>query len=125
MALHNNEYYAMVELRRQVKQYVDNIINNSETYKRIQGYIKLANDNSTLIANKIKENNSLCYEGITRVSVSFNMESLLTSAYEVYIGTYKGKDFHRSVNVGVDSFIILLSECGLVDDTEENLSLEE
>lgn len=119
MALHNTEYYAMHELRCEIKQCVNHITNSSETYKRIQGYIKLANENSALIAGKIKENNSLCYEGITQVSVSFNMESLLTSAYEVNICTYKGQDYYRSVNIGIDSFIILLSECGLVDDIED------
>lgn len=116
MALHNDEYYAMVNLRKTIKESVEETLKSSEVYQRIQGYIKLANSNSNLIAEKIKENNSLCYEGITRVSVSFNMESLLTSAYEVYIGTYKGKDYHRSVNIGIDSFIILLSECHLLKD---------
>lgn len=124
MALHNNEYHAMVELRRQIKQYVDNIIDNSETYKRIQGYIKLANDNSETLAKKIESNNSLYYDGITNVHVVFNKESLLTSSYEVHLCTYKGKEFYKSLSIGIDSFIILLSECGLVDDSEHNL-LEE
>lgn len=118
MALHNDEYYAMINLRKTVKESVQEILKSSEIYKRIQSYVKLANNNSSLIAEKIKENNSLCYEGITRVSISFNMESLLTSAYEIHICTYKGQDYHRSVDIGIDSFIILLSECKLIDDKE-------
>ena len=116
MSLHNDEYNAIVDLRRAIKTSVKEILKSSETYQRIQGYIELANNNSNLIAEKIKQNNPLCYEGITRVNVSFNIESLITSAYEVYIGTYKGKDFHHSVNIGIDSFIVLLSECHLLED---------
>lgn len=118
MSLHNNEYHAMCELRRQIKQVVENIIQTSETYKRIIGYIKLANNNSEIVAKKIERNNSLCYDGITKVSISFNEDSLLTSAYEVHIMTYKGRNYYRGVDIGIDSFIILLSECGLIDNAK-------
>lgn len=116
MALHNDEYYAMINLRKTIKESVEETLKSSEVYQRIQGYIKLANDNSELVAKRIEYNNSLCYEGITRVNVSFNMASLLTSAYEVHISTYKGENFHDGVNIGIDSFIILLSECHLLKD---------
>lgn len=124
MSLHNNEYHAMCELRRQIKQLVENIINTSETYKRIQSYIKLANDNSEIVAKKVENNNSLCYEGITNIHAVFNMESLLTSSYEIHLCIYKEKKLYKSVSIGIDSFIVLLSECGLVDDTECDLTEE-
>lgn len=116
MSLHNSEYHAMSDLRRASKEAVKKVVESSEVYQRIKGYIKLANDNSNLVAEQIRNNNSLCYDGITRIHITFNEESLITSAYEIHISTYKAKDFHRGVDVGIDSFITLLSECSLIND---------
>lgn len=116
MSLHNDEYHAMANLQRAAREAVKKVAESSEIYLRIKGYIKLANDNSNLVAKQIRENNSLCYDGITRIYATFNEESLITSAYEIHISTYKEKEFHMGVDIGIDSFIILLSECGLVDD---------
>lgn len=116
MSLHNNEYHAMSDLRRVSKEAIKKVVESSEVYQRIKGYIELANDNSNLVAEQIRNNNSLCYDGITRIHITFNEESFITSTYEIHISTYKDKDFHRGVNVGIDSFIILLSECGLIND---------
>lgn len=116
MSLHNDEYHAMMNLKRVAKEAVKKVTESSEIYLRIKGYIKLANDNSNLVAKQIRENNSLCYDGITRIYATFNEESLITSAYEIHISTYREKEFHMGVDIGIDSFIILLSECGLIDD---------
>ena len=113
MLLHNLEYHAMCDLRKTIRNAVEEILMSSEVYQRVKDYIEIARDNSELLAKHIRENNSLCYDGITQVHVGFDTESL-----NIYILTYRGKSFHKRVNIDVDTLIILLAECGLIEDKE-------
>ena len=113
MLLHNAEYYEMCSLRKYIDYTVKQLLEASEIYQRVKNYVEIARNNSELLAKHIRENNSLCYDGITQVHVGFDTESL-----NIYILTYCGKSFHKRVNIDVDTLIILLAECGLIEDKE-------
>ena len=113
MTLHNVEYHAMCDLRKSINYTIKQLLETSEIYQRVKNYVEIARNNSELLAKHIRENNSLCYDGITQVHVGFDTESL-----NIYILTYCGKSFHKRVNIDVDTLIILLAECGLIEDKE-------
>jgi hypothetical protein len=115
MALHNTEYHAMCDLTREIKEMVKNYLANNEIFARVQGYIKLANDNLVKVEKQIKQNNSF-YEGCTIESFSFNMSSFLTSSYEINLYFKNKNNEGKFAHFGVDTLIMLLAECGLIED---------
>ena len=115
MALHNTEYHAICDLTRDIKKMVKNYLTNNEIFVRVQGYIKLANDNLPRVEQQVKKNN-LFYKHCTFKNFSFNMGSLLTSAYEIELYFKNQHDEGKFTQFGVDTFIILLAECGLIED---------
>lgn len=115
MALHNTEYHAMCDLTREVREMVKNHLANNETFARVQGYIKLANDNLREVEEQIKRNN-LFYEHCTLKGFSFDMSSLLTSSYEIELYFKNQRDEGKFAHFGVDTLIMLLAECGLIED---------
>jgi hypothetical protein len=117
--LHNREYYAMCDLFRQCKAAVEQVLQSSEIYQRTQDYLKLANDNIEIVEKQIKRNN-LFYEGTHSFKFYFNKGSLITSSYEITLSYRDGHNDYHSTSIGIDSFIILLDECGLLKDTEED-----
>lgn len=116
--LHNKEFHEMNDLFRQCKAAVEQVLQNSEVYQRTQGYLKLANDNIEIVANQIKKNN-LFYEGANSFKFYFNKDSLTTSSYEIRLTFRDAHNEYRSTSIGIDSFIILLDECGLIKDAED------
>lgn len=114
--LHNTEYHAMGNLTREVKEMVKNYLANNETFARVQGYIKLANDNLERVEQQVKKNN-LFYEHCTFKDFSFDMGSLLTSSYEIELYFKNQHGEGKFSHFGVDTLIILLDECGLLEDT--------
>ena len=116
--LHNREYHAMCELFHQCKAAVDQVLQNSDIYKRTQDYLKLANDNIETVAKQIKRNNHF-YEDAHSFKFYFNKGSLITSSYEIVLSYRDNRDDYHSTSIGIDSFIILLDECKLLKDTEE------
>lgn len=116
--LHNREYHEMCDLFHQCKAAVEQVLQSSEIYQRTQGYLKLANDNIETVAKQIKRNN-LFYEGAHSFKFYFNKGSLITSSYEITLSFRDEHDNYQSTSIGIDSFIILLDECGLLKDTEE------
>lgn len=117
--LHNREYHAMCNLFRQCKAAVEQVLQNSEIYQRTQSYLKLANDNIEIVEKQIKRNN-LFYEGTHSFNFYFNKGSLITSSYEIILSFRDEHNNYQSTSIGIDSFIILLDECGLIKDTEED-----
>lgn len=117
--LHNREYHAMCDLFHQCRAAVEQVLQNSEIYQRTQGYLKLANDNIEVVAKQIKRNNQF-YEGTYSFKFYFNKGSLITSSYEITLSFRDEHNDYHSTSIGIDSFIILLDECGLLKDTEEN-----
>lgn len=115
MALHNTEAYALSDLRREVQEIVKNHLANNETFARIQGYIQLANDNLDKVEKQVKMNNQF-YEHCSLKRFSFNMSSFLTSSYEIELYFKNPHDVGKFTSFGVDTLIILLSECGLIKD---------
>lgn len=115
--LHNKEYHAMCDLFRQCKTAVEQVLQNSEIYQRTQGYLKLANDNIEAVAKQIKRNN-LFYEGAHSFEFYFNKGSLITSSYEITLSFRDKHNNYQSTSIGIDSFIILLDECGLLKDED-------
>jgi len=115
MALHNTEYHAMSNLTRDVKEMVKNYLANNETFARVQGYIKLANDNLARVEQQVKKNN-LFYEHCTFKGFSFDMSSLLTSSYEIELYFKNKHNDGKFAHFGVDSLIMLLAECELLED---------
>lgn len=116
--LHNREYHAMCNLFQQCGAAVEQVLLKSDIYQRTQGYIKLANDNIEIVAKQIKRNN-LFYEGTHSFKFYFNRGSLITSSYEIALSFRDEHNNYQSTYIGIDSFIILLDECGLLKDTEE------
>lgn len=90
----------------------------SDIYQRTQGYLKLANDNIGIVEEQIKRNNHF-YEGTHSFKFYFNKGSLITSSYEITLSFRDNYDNYHSTSIGIDSFIILLDECGLLKDTED------
>ena len=116
--LHNREYHEMCALFRQCQAAVEQVLQNSEIYQRTQGYLKLANDNIETVAKQIKRNN-LFYEGTHSFKFHFNKGSLITSSYEIELSFKDESNHYKFTSIGIDSFIILLDECGLLKDTED------
>lgn len=113
--LHNTEYHAMCDLTREVKEIVKTYLSNNETFARVQGYIKLANDNLCKVEEQIKRNN-LFYEHCTLKGFSFDKSSLLTSSYEIELYFKNQHDEGKFAHFGIDTLIMLLAECGLIED---------
>jgi hypothetical protein len=116
--LHNKEYHAICELFRQCRKAVDEVLAKSDIYQRTQSYLKLANDNIETVAKQIKRNNHF-YEGTHSFKFYFNKGSLITSSYEITLSYRDNRDDYHSTSIGIDSFIILLDECGLLKDAED------
>lgn len=116
--LHNREYHAMCDLFRQCKAAVEQVLQDSEIYQRTQDYLKLANDNIGIVEKQIKRNNQF-YEGAHSFKFYFNKGSLITSSYEITLSFRDEHNDYHSTSIGIDSFIILLDECGLLKDTED------
>lgn len=115
MGLYNNEYQAIYELKREVRELVKSYLTHNETFARLQNYIELANTNIEKVGEQIKANN-LYYEDCTFVSFSFDKASLITPAsYEMTLH-YKQGNEDKFAHFGVDSFLLTLIECGLLED---------
>jgi hypothetical protein len=117
--LHNKEYHAICELFRQCRKAIDEVLSKSDIYKRTQGYINLANDNIEVVEKQIKRNNHF-YEGTHSFKFYFDKGSLITSFYEIALSYRDARDNYRHTSLGIDSFIILLDECGLIKDNIED-----
>lgn len=105
----------MCNLTHEVKEMVNAYLSNNETFARVQGYIKLANDNIRQVEKQIKQNN-LFYENCTLKGFSFDKSSLLTSSYEIELYFKDRNDNGKFAHFGVDTLIMLLAECGLIED---------
>jgi hypothetical protein len=105
----------MCNLTREVKKIVDNYLSNDETFARVQGYIKLANDNLPQVENQIKRNNAY-YKDYTLKGFSFDKSSLLTSSYEIELYFEDVNNNGKFAHFGVDTLIMLLAECSLIED---------
>lgn len=116
--LHNTEYYEMCNLFRECKSAVDEILRNSAIYQRTKGYINLANNNIDIVEKQVKHNNHF-YEGAHSFKFYFNKGALITSSYEIQLSFRDSYNNYNSTSLGIDSFIILLDECGLLEDTKE------
>ena len=116
--LHNKEYHAICELFRQCRKAVDEVLTKSDIYQRTQGYLKLANDNIEIVEKQIKRNNC-SYEGTHSFKFYFDKGSLINSFYEIALSYRDNRNNYRSTSIGIDSFIILLDECGLLKDAED------
>lgn len=114
MGLYNDEYNAIYNFKRAVRKLVNDYLLQDETFARLQGYIQLANDNIEKVGEQIKANN-LYYEDCTFVGFSFDKASLLTPSYEMTLHYKQGREDKFS-HFGVDSFLLLLIECGLLND---------
>lgn len=115
MGRYNDEYTAMCALKLAVRKMVNDYLAQDETFARLQNYIELANTNIEKVGEQIKANN-LYYEDCTFVGFSFVRASLLTStAYEMSLHYKQGREDKYS-HFGVDSFLLLLIECGLLED---------
>lgn len=116
--LHNEEYHAMCALIRQCRKAVDEVLSKSDVYQRTQGYIKLANDNIGVVEKQIKRNNHF-YEGAHSFKFYFSKSALISGFYEIELSYRDKHNNYKSTSLGIDSFIILLDECGLLKDTKE------
>jgi hypothetical protein len=116
--LHNREYHAMCELFQQCGTAIEQVLLKSDIYQRTQNYLKLANDNIGVVEKQIKRNNHF-YEGTHSFKFYFNRGSLITSSYEITLSFRDEHNDYHSTSIGIDSFIILLDECGLLKDTED------
>jgi len=116
--LHNKEYHAMCDLFKQCREAIKPVLQNSKIYQRTQGYLRLANNNIEVVEKQIKRNNHF-YEGTHSFKFYFNEGSLITSSYEITLSYKDNRNDHHSTSIGIDSFIILLDECGLLKDTED------
>lgn len=114
MGLYNDEYNAIYNFKRAVRKLVNDYLLQDETFARLQGYIQLANDNIEKVGEQIKANN-LYYEDCTFVEFSFDKTSLLAPSYEMTLHYKQGREDKFS-HFGVDSFLLLLIECGLLND---------
>ena len=114
MGLYNDEYNAIYNFKRAVSKLVNDYLLQDETFARLQGYIQLANDNIEKVGEQIKANN-LYYEDCTFVGFSFDKTSLLAPSYEMTLHYKQGREDKFS-HFGADSFLLLLIECGLLND---------
>lgn len=114
MGLYNTEYNAIYDFKRAVRKLVNDYLAQDETFARLQNYIELANTNIEKVGEQIKANN-LYYEDCTFVKFSFDKSSLLTSGYEMTLH-YKQYNEDKFAHFGVDSFLLTLIECGLLND---------
>lgn len=115
MGLYNDEYTAMCALKLAVRNMVDDYITQDKFFARLQSYIQLANNNIDKVESQIKANN-LYYEDCTLVKFSFNKTCLIVRGnYELTLH-YKQWGEDKFVSVGIDSFLLILIECGLLSD---------
>lgn len=115
MGLYNTEYNAIYDFKRAVRKMVNDYLAQNETFARLQNYIELANTNIEKVGEQIKANN-LYYEECTLVRFSFNKECLIARGnYELTL-YYKQRGEDKFVGVGIDSFLLTLIECGLLED---------
>jgi hypothetical protein len=114
MGLYNTEYNAIYDFKRAVRKMVNDYLAQDETFARLQNYIELANTNIEKVGEQIKANN-LYYEDCTFVSFSFDKSSLLTPSYEMTLHYKQGHE-DKFAHFGVDSFLLILIECGLLSD---------
>lgn len=114
MGLYNTEYNAIYDFKRAVRKMVNDYLAQDETFARLQNYIELANTNIEKVGEQIKANN-LYYEDCTFVNFAFDKSSLLTPSYEMTL-RYKQGHEDKFAHFGVDSFLLILIECGLLDD---------
>jgi len=112
--LHYSENHELYALKAEVRDAVNKLLENSPIYQRIESYLKLANDNIEKVSNQIKHNN-YWYEEANNFKFNFDKTAFLHSGYEIEL-SYKIDNRYKSTKIGLDSFIILLSECGLVKD---------
>ena len=118
MALHNNESHAFSQMCGELSKIIKDFLDNNETYKRIQEYIKLANDNLDAFHKGICQFNSN-YEHYKLLDVSLNRETLINRCvYEIRLYFRNDRGDRDSTCFGVDSFIIFLDRAGLVKDEE-------
>lgn len=115
MSLHNTEYHSISKLKHEVQEIVNNYLSNNETFARVQQYIKLANDNLAKMEKQIKRNNHF-YNGCSLKEFSFDKSSLLTFSYEIKLYYKNQFDEGKSVRFGVDTLIMALAECNLIED---------
>lgn len=104
----------MYEFKCAVRELINNYLEQNETFARLQGYIQLANDNIDIVGKQIQQNN-LLYEDCTFVKFSFNKTSFVAHVYEMTLHYKQGRE-DRYSHFGVDSFLLLLIECGLLVD---------
>ena len=114
MGLYNDEYNAIYDFKRAMRELINNYLEQNETFARLQGYIQLANDNIEKVGKQIQQNN-LYYEDCTFVKFSFNKASFIAPVYEITLHYRQGQE-DRFSHFGADSFILLLIECGLLND---------
>jgi len=116
--LHNNEYHAFNKMCNELSKIIKDFLANNETHQRIQGYIKLANDNLDAFHKGICQFNSN-YENYKLLDVSLNRETLINRCvYEIRLSFRNDRGDSDSTCFGVDSFIIFLDRAGLVKDEE-------
>ena len=115
MGRYLDECDALYNLKREVRKMINDYLAQDATFARLQKYIQLANDNIEKVGEQIKTNN-LYYEDCTFVSFSFDKASLITPAsYEMSLHYKQGREDKYS-HFGVDSFLLILIECGLLSD---------
>lgn len=114
MGLYNTECIAIYDFKRAVRKMVYDYLAQDETFARLQNYIELANTNIEKVGEQIKANN-LYYEDCTFVNFAFDKSSLLTPSYEMTL-RYKQGNEDKFAHFGVDSFLLILIECGLLED---------
>ena len=114
MGLYQTEYNAIYDFKRAVRKLVNDYLAQDETFARLQNYIELANTNIDKVGEQIKANN-LYYEDCTFVNFAFDKSSLLTPSYEMTL-RYKQGNEDKFAHFGVDSFLLILIECGLLED---------
>lgn len=114
--LHNSEYHALHQMCREFKEAMNTFLENNETYQRVQGYIKLANDNLDVFYKAICERN-LNYLRYKLRRIEFNKESLINrNLYEIKLSFINDRGNYDSVCFGVDTLIIFLADAGLIKD---------
>lgn len=116
MKLCEIEFDEVCDLAREVEEIVDNYLANNEIFARIQGYIKLANDNLIKMEKLIKRHNP-SYKKCTFEKIYFNKTALLESYHYkielLYVDEYH---FVESTSIDVGFLIRLLAQLGLIEE---------
>lgn len=114
--LHNSESHAFSQMCREFKEAMQAFLENNETYQRVQGYIKLANDNLDTFYQAICKQNNYYLKYKLR-NVELHKESLINrNLYEIRLCFINDKGQYDSVCFGVDILIIYLSKAELIKD---------